>query len=214
MTALIWDLDGTLFDSYGIILDSTLRALGEAGVAAERRELHRRLIASSVRSVLREIGRERGLDPDALWQRVDALDRERNGEVPLMPGAAQALRELEGMGVHSFVYTHNSAASRDVLQRHGVLQYFAYVLTSEAGLPRKPAPDGIEWLLQRFKLDKSQTYYIGDRPIDAQCAQNAGVGFIFFRPPESPAVPTGTERLTVTSLADLPGALRGERALA
>lgn len=204
MTALIWDLDGTLLDSYGIILDSTIRALAEAGVTAERRELHRRLIASSVRDVLKEIGEERGLDADALWRRVDSLDRERSGEVPLMDGAAEALRRLSELGVSNFVYTHNSEAVKEVLQRHGVLGRFTYVLTSEAGLPRKPAPDGIEWLVRRYCLDISRTFYIGDRPIDARCAQNAGVGFIFFKPPESPAVPTGTQRATVTALAQVP----------
>lgn len=204
MTALIWDLDGTLLNSYGIILDSTLRALAEAGVTVERRELHRRLIASSVRNVLRELGEQYGLNADALWQRVDGLDRERNDEVPLMEGAAETLERLSEMGVRSFVYTHNSEASREVLRRHGVLGYFTYVLTSEAGLPRKPAPDGIEWIVQRYKLDKSQTFYIGDRPIDAACARNAGVGFLLFKPPASPAVPTGTERATVTRLTQVP----------
>lgn len=203
MTALIWDLDGTLLDSYGIILDSTLRALSEAGVTVERRELHRRLIASSVRNVLREIGEEYGLDADELWRRVDGLDRERNNEVPLMEGAAEALARLSEMGVRSFVYTHNSRASLEVLKRWGVLPYFEYALTSEAGLPRKPAPDGIEWIVRRFNLDKSQTFYIGDRPIDARCAWNAGVGFLLFKPPASPAVPTGTERATVTRLTEV-----------
>ncbi len=212
MTALIWDLDGTVLDSYGIILDSTLRALSEVGVSVERQELHRRLIASSVRSVLKEIGAEHGLDPDALWRRVDGLDRERNGEVPLMEGAAEALERLSEMGVRSFVYTHNSRASLEVLERCGVLKFFEYALTSEAGLPRKPTPDGIEWLVRRFELDKRQTFYIGDRPIDAECARNAGVGFLLFKPPASPAIPTGTERTTVTSLTEVPEFFERERA--
>lgn len=205
MTALIWDLDGTLLNSYGIILDSTVTALGEAGVYVERRELHRRLIASSVRSVLREIGEERGLDAGALWRRVDGLDRARSGEVPLMDGAAEALGELTERGFLSFVYTHNSEDTKGVLERHGVLRYFTYVLTAEAGLPRKPAPDGVNWLVERFGLQRSRTFYVGDRPIDVRCAVNAGVGSILFLPPSSPAVPTGREDYIVSDLREIPG---------
>lgn len=205
MIALIWDLDGTLLDSYGIILDSTLRALGEAGVTVERRELHRRLIASSLRSVLREIGKERGLDPDALGRRVDELDRARSAQVPLMDGAAEALGELSEMGLPGFVYTHNNDSSRDVLRRLGVLHFFTHVLTAEAGLPRKPAPDGINWLVDRFALDRSQTFYVGDRPIDVECAVNSGVRSILYLPPSSPAVPTGREDCIVSDLRDIPG---------
>lgn len=213
MTALIWDLDGTLLDSYGVILDSTARALLEAGVTVERRELHRRLIAGSVRTVLQEIGRERGLDAEALWLRVDALNRARNREIALMSGAAEALSRLAEMGIPSFVYTHNSEASRAVLERHGVLSFFTYVLTAEAGLPRKPAPDGIRWLIDRFALDRCQTFYVGDRPIDVRCAANAGVGSILFLPPESPAVPVGTEDYIVSDLREIPGLFEGPHSI-
>ncbi len=209
MTALIWDLDGTLLDSYGVIVDSTLQALREAGITAPRQELHRRMIAGTVRGVLGEIGRERGLDGGALWRRVDELNQSGSGRIRLMDGAAEALRRLRELGIASFVYTHNSDTAKGILDRCGVLGYFTYILTSAAGLPRKPAPDGIEWIVNRFGLDKSRTFYVGDRPIDAACADSAGVGFIFFKPPESPAVPTGTEWATVSRLTQLPGLFEG-----
>ncbi len=210
MTALIWDLDGTLLDSYGVILDSTARALEEAGVRVERGELHRRIIAGSVRSVLREIGEERGLDGWRLWLRVDGLDRARNGEIRLMDGAAETLRTLWEAGVPSWVYTHNSRVSLEVLEKYGVLRYFRGALTSEAGLPRKPAPDGINALTERYRLDKRRTFYIGDRPIDIQCAENAGVGSVLYLPPTSPAVPTGRETYTVRDLREIPALFTGD----
>ena len=203
MTALIWDLDGTLLDSYGLILDGTSRALAEAGVRVDRRELHRRLIAGSVRSVLREIGAERGLDPEALWRRVDSLDTARYGELELTDGAAETLKALWEAGHMNLIYTHNNRASLDVLRRHGVLHCFTDALTSEAGLPRKPAPDGIDRLVELHGLDRRDTFYIGDRPIDMECAGNAGVRGILFLPPASPAVPTGREEHIVGDLREI-----------
>ena len=200
MTALIWDLDGTLLDSYGVILDSVIETCREAGAELCRSDTYRALIAGSVKGFLAQ----RFPGKTGLWERYQALSTARDGEIRLMPGAIEALTELRDMGVRSFVYTHKGASAPAVLSRLGVLEYFDFVLTAQAGLPRKPAPDGIERLVRDFGLDKRQTFYVGDRPIDAKCAENAGVGFIFFRPPESPAIPTGTEAATVTRLSDIP----------
>ncbi len=203
MTALIWDLDGTLLDSYGVILDSVLATLREEGVIPDPSETYKRLIAGSVKSFLSGFA-SAGLDPDGLWRRYRELSTARDDEVKLMDGAREALEALSSMGIPGFVYTHKGDTARQVLERLGVLHYFTDVLSAEAGLPRKPAPDGLNALIDRHKLDKSDTYYIGDRPIDVSCAVNAGVKSILYRPPASPAVPTGAETYIVADLREIP----------
>ena len=202
MTALIWDLDGTLLDSYGIILNCVLAALREEGIVRDPSETYGQLIAGSVKSFFGNFAAA-GLDPDRLWERYRALSTARDGEVRLMDGAREALEALSGRGIPQFVYTHKGESAPLVLERLGVLRYFADVLTAGAGLPRKPAPDGLNALCARHNLDKSHTYYIGDRPIDVRCAANAGVKSILFRPPASPAVPTGDETYIVADLREI-----------
>lgn len=41
----------------------------------------------------------------------------------------------------------------------------------------KPAPDGLELMVKRLNMDKSDVLYIGDSYIDAEAAKNAGVDF-------------------------------------
>lgn len=41
----------------------------------------------------------------------------------------------------------------------------------------KPAPEGINFAVEKFNLDKSEVLYIGDSFIDAETALNAGVDF-------------------------------------
>lgn len=204
MTALIWDLDGTLLDSYRVIVESTRQTLAEAGVSTEYRALHRRLIETSVMAVLRAEAEPRGLDADALWRRYRALSVPRDGEIGLMPGAREALQTLSQMGAHDFVYTHKGDTAGAVLDRLGIGQYFEYILTAEQNLPRKPAPDGINWLADRFGLDKAHTLYVGDRPIDVDCAEAAGVRCILYIPPASPGAPTGREFRVVRELTEIP----------
>ena len=46
--ALIWDLDGTILDSYGIIVDSLYRIYHEKGVEIDKKEILRVCINESV----------------------------------------------------------------------------------------------------------------------------------------------------------------------
>ncbi len=211
MTALIWDLDGTLLDSYKIIVLSTLETLREAGVEAKEAETYRYLIANSVKDLLERTGRERGLDGDKLWRRYQELSTARDGEVTLMDGAAEALFKLSALGVRNFVYTHKGRTGAKVLERLGIGEYFEYVLSAEAGLPRKPAPDGIEWIVRRFGLDKRRTFYIGDRRIDVECAENSGVRCILYLPESSVGAPTGREWRVVRDLRQIPDIIKSEQ---
>ena len=48
----IWDLDGTLLDSYGVIVSSLRRTLEELNVPMEEDEIRRRATAGSVSDVV------------------------------------------------------------------------------------------------------------------------------------------------------------------
>ncbi len=199
MTAVIWDLDGTLLDSYRVIVESVLQVMEEAGVRLDYGKTHAALIAGSTKTFL-----ARYPEGDRLWTRYVEVSTARDGEVRLMDGAREALETLRAKGAAQFVYSHKARTATRVLDELGIGTCFTYVLTSDEGLPRKPAPDGIEWLVRRFDLDKRRTFYIGDRPIDVECAERAGVRRVLFLPGGSPAVPTGREDITVSDLRRIP----------
>ena len=41
-------------------------------------------------------------------------------------------------------------------------------------------PEGVDYLVDKYQLDRSETYYIGDRTLDVDLADNAGIGSINF----------------------------------
>ena len=51
---------------------------------------------------------------------------------------------------------------------------------ADLDLPRKPAPDSIQYLLKRFQLNPAVTAMIGDRSLDVDAGINAGVKTIYF----------------------------------
>lgn len=56
-----------------------------------------------------------------------------------------------------------------------------------SGFERKPHPQGIFYLLEKYHLDRDRTYYIGDRRLDVEVAENAGIKSINLAQPQSAA---------------------------
>ena len=53
--AFIWDLDGTLLDSYGIIVSSLRKTYQEYGLPIDEEDVHRHVIRYSVNSFIRHM---------------------------------------------------------------------------------------------------------------------------------------------------------------
>ncbi|WP_254556512.1 HAD-IA family hydrolase, partial [Salmonella enterica] len=45
---------------------------------------------------------------------------------------------------------------------------------------RKPAPESINYLLNKYKLNPKKTVMIGDRPLDIEAGNAAGISTIYF----------------------------------
>ena len=67
-----------------------------------------------------------------------------------------------------------------ILRDLGLDVYFTEILTSQSGFARKPSPEAATYLIDKYHLDPEQTYYIGDRTLDIDFAQNSGIQSINF----------------------------------
>lgn len=203
--AYIWDLDGTLLDSYGIITESLYETYQESGVAAEREELHRIAIVHSVTKALELLSDETGQDMTSLKERYSAISERMKPDMGTIPGAKEILTTLAEKGCRHYVYTHRGASTESVLRQLSLEGFFTDVVTAKSGFPRKPAPEGLLYLIKKHNLDPQNTFYIGDRTIDMDCAKNAGIGRILFAPPGSYCIPNGSEQYLVEKLSDIAG---------
>ena len=62
-----------------------------------------------------------------------------------------------------------------MIEAAGLAPFFSGGVTGEDGFPSKPAPDAILHLLNTHAIPPGQALMIGDRLIDVQAAQNAGI---------------------------------------
>ncbi|NQP65152.1 HAD-IA family hydrolase [Streptococcus suis] len=174
----IWDLDGTLLDSYEAILAGIQETYEQYKLPFDREEIHAFILTYSVKDLLARDAQKYGKDLAQLNQvRANSL-REKNTAIQLMEGAREVLEWTVQEGIQNFIYTHKSDNAFQVLADLGVDHYFTEILTSDSGFARKPDPEALLYLIEKYDLDKSTTYYVGDRLLDVETALAAGIGSI------------------------------------
>ena len=174
----IWDLDGTLLDSYEAILAGIQETYEQFNLPFDREEVRNFILRYSVKDLLARDADHYGLDSEEL-NRVRASSlKEKNTQIPLMHGAREILAWTEEQGIQNFVFTHKSDNAFQVLTDLGIIQHFTEILTSDSGFARKPSPEALLYLIDKYQLDKATTYYVGDRLLDVETAIRAGISSI------------------------------------
>ncbi|MCY7107017.1 HAD family hydrolase [Streptococcus oralis] len=179
-TAFIWDLDGTLLDSYEAILSGIEETFGQFSIPYDKESVREFILKFSVQDLLEQVAEERKLDVEVLNQvRAQSL-AEKNAQIVLMPGAREVLNWADQVGIRNFVYTHKGDNAFTILKDLVLESYFTEILTSQSGFERKPNPEAATYLLDKYQLDPEKTYYIGDRTLDVEFAKNSGIQSINF----------------------------------
>lgn len=203
--AFIWDLDGTLLDSYEAILSGIEETFAQFSIPYDKEKVREFILKYSVQDLLVQVAEERKLDVEVLNQvRAQSL-AEKNAQVVLMPGAREVLAWADESGIQQFVYTHKGDNAFTILRDLDLGSYFTEIITSQSGFARKPNPEAATYLLDKYQLDSEKTYYIGDRTLDVEFAQNSGIRSINFL--ES----TYEGNYIIQSLTDVPHIFEAER---
>lgn len=197
-TAFIWDLDGTLLDSYEAILSGIEETFCQFSILYDKEKVRDFILKYSVQDLLEQVAEERNLDAKELNQVRSKSLAEKNAQVVLMLGAREVLAWADEAGILQFVYTHKGDNAFTILRDLGLESYFTEILTSQSGFSRKPSPEVATYLLDKYELNPRTTYYIGDRTLDVEFAQNSGIQSINFL--ESSY--EGNQR--IQALADIP----------
>lgn len=178
--AFIWDLDGTLLDSYEAILSGIEETFGQFAIPYDKEKVREFILKYSVQDLLVQVAEEKKLDVEVLNQvRAQSL-AEKNAQVVLMSGARKVLSWADQVGIQQFVYTHKGDNAFAILRDLGLEFYFTEILTSQSGFARKPSPEAAIYLLDKYQLNPDNTYYIGDRILDVEFAQNSRIQSINF----------------------------------
>src|SRR5918912_1844439 len=177
VTALIFDLDGTLVDTVYAHVFAWQRALAEVGMPIEGWRIHRRIGMSGglfARAVAREVGRP--LDDaeiESVQRRHGELFRELAPERRPLPGALELLAELRSQAVPHGIATSGRRpeidASLEALQVGPETTVVARGDVARA----KPEPDLFIECARRLGAAPDECYVVGDAVWDLVAAPRA-----------------------------------------
>lgn len=172
---LIWDLDGTLIDTYNLIESSLLETLNHFNINFDINELQDYIKDTSVSTYLKEQEKLNNLEPLIMKNHFSQSLQDKNDIIELMTDAKYVLDTLNDLNINNYLFTNKGANTHNVLANLELDSSFIEVITSRDGFLKKPAPHAIEYLVEKYNLDKNVTYYIGDRDLDNRLARNSNI---------------------------------------
>ena len=179
--AVLFDWDGTLVDTGGILLDcwqmSTEEVLGYRFPVEEsdrRRVLSMRAVDSfpTITS-----GPEQVAELTRVFDRTYAQLAPTH--VQVHSGAGDLLRELKDRGIRTGVVTSKAPVRYEIdAQIAGLSALMDVVITGDDVAKGKPDPEGIHKALSQIAVTPSASVYVGDGPVDARAGKAAGLGTV------------------------------------
>jgi phosphoglycolate phosphatase len=185
--AIIFDLDDTLVEStvdYVKFKTLVIERITSHGEPEDLYDPHETIVTIIAR--YEERMRRAGIPGATIRNRLAELDTimdkvelERVSETKPMRGATGLLKLLRKSGVKVGVLTRGCEEyTRSALARTGMLELVDGIECRSANSKPKPDPEAYLKLARRLGVKKEETLFVGDHPIDAQCAANAGVPFV------------------------------------
>ena len=174
----IWDFDGTLFDTYPVIIRSMTSALAEYGRDCDPRDCME-LMLDSIGVALDRYSELCGVSREELTATYERYNQASLKELEARPmeGAREVLEAILKKGGKSYIFSHRRTGEiRLFLDKYGLTDLFEDILGPDfEGFAWKPAPDGILRLMARHGMTADDTLMIGDRDCDLGSARNAGI---------------------------------------
>jgi phosphoglycolate phosphatase len=210
LRGLIFDLDGTLVDSYRAIAASLNHARAAYGLQALDDGTVRRSVGHGLEDLIAcHVGTERVAQGVRLF-REHYAGAFAGGTVAL-PGAVDTLRRLHSAGYRIGVASNKPARfSGPILEQLGMRRYVGSVGGPDVAGSTKPDPAMIRLCLDELELGSGEAAYVGDMVLDVESADRAGLPVVLVPGGSStPEELRGTGRMVVDSLAALADLLLG-----
>lgn len=170
---VVFDLDGTLIDSYPLTtlaFKEVLERWGNVELTDDEIYLS---FGPSERVIFKRYVKEDKLEECYLdYVRIF----EKNAEdIKVFEGVKEVLEELKRMEIPAGIFTgRGRELSIKLLQLKGLSQFFKELVSSENVSNPKPHPDGIEEICRRLGIKPSNCLHVGDSFMDIIAGKRAG----------------------------------------
>ncbi|NLY71910.1 MAG: HAD family hydrolase [Clostridiales bacterium] len=175
---VIFDLDGTLVDSLGDLVQSVNIVLRSRDYPLRTVEEVKRFIGDGYRLLMK-----RSLPAGTEDEEIDRCTRlfEENyfkdmiGNTKPYDGIIEILKELKKREIKIGVVSNKKDDATKEICRYFFAPYIDIAVGDNPKRNKKPAPDNVYEVMSKLKSSKDKTIYVGDSDIDVKTAKNAGL---------------------------------------
>ncbi len=180
--AVIFDWDGTLADTRGVIVISFQKTLGEIGISITDEYIERRIgigASETFREILREA--KRPVDEalvKRLVERKSQIQIDLKDQVQLFAGVRELLEALQGKIKVGLASMNSRSVIQALVQANGLEKYFQAVVTGDMVLHSKPDPEIFLKCAQLLQALPERCVVVEDSIFGVKAAKKGGMGCI------------------------------------
>jgi len=184
MTAIIFDLDGTLIDSAPDIHAAMNTVFKALDLPATTYSETKGFIGKGVPAFITQYFAAKGLPENAelaedIKTRMEALYKDAHALTTVYDGALACLETLKSRGYRLALCTNKpEAPTHTVLKHFGLTEFFEAHSFGDGPYKRKPDPAPVHHVLSL--MEETKAIYVGDSETDAATAQNAKLPMVLF----------------------------------
>lgn len=173
---VVWDWDGTIADSTGMITQALIKAAEEAGLPELSEVRARSIIGLGLRESIEVLyGDIPEFQAQALATNYQRLYYANENKMLLFAGISETIATLDRKGCKQAVATGKGRRGLNAaLQLSGLSKFFNASKTVDECFS-KPHPQMLDELMDELVVMPERTLMIGDSQYDMQMGKNAGV---------------------------------------
>lgn len=176
----LFDLDGTVLDTYAPILESmryaTKTVFGEALPDSKLVSMVGQPLVTQMQAFAAERGCGSEVADELTRVYREYNERDLDEKSFPFPGIPEAIASLENAGFTVGVVTSKRAVlATKSLKAHGLFDVFACVNGAEDSTAHKPDPDPLLTAAKKLGVSPDRCVYVGDSPYDLQAAHAANM---------------------------------------
>jgi phosphoglycolate phosphatase len=174
--AVLFDLDGTLVDSYTALAEAVNHARRAHGLHELSAVRIRDFVGDGLEKML-----QRAFERDDVPQSARVAFEERYDEIcceesKVLADVAETLRALHARGVAMAVCTNKPTSfSKKILDFLGLSPFFRAIVGPDIAGARKPDARHVLRTLESTGCEPSEALFVGDMPIDVHAARASGI---------------------------------------
>ena len=176
----LFDLDGTVLDTYAPILESmryaTKTVFGEALPDSKLVSMVGQPLVTQMQAFAAERGCGSEVADELTRVYREYNERDLDEKSFPFPGIPEAIASLKNAGFTVGVVTSKRAVlATKSLKAHGLFDVFACVNGAEDSTAHKPDPDPLLTAAKKLGVSPDRCVYVGDSPYDLQAAHAANL---------------------------------------